>query len=84
MPRRRRNQDAYLDRLTTLVQRKAEVERQIVQHTQELAKHCRAATEELEAVAKGRSNDVDGAIEDLKNAAVDTEDAEQQARDSSS
>ncbi|KAK5049553.1 hypothetical protein LTR84_004482 [Exophiala bonariae] len=65
----RRDQNSYLDRLGELVARKAEIERQIVRHTQELAEHCRTTTEEFEAVLHGRSHDVHGAIEDLKNAA---------------
>lgn len=82
--RRRQNQNTYLDRLTTLLQRKAEVERQLVRHTQDLAELCTTATEEFEAVIKGRSDDVDGAIEDLESVVTDAEGGKQQARDHSS
>lgn len=82
--RRKRNQDAYLNRLTTLLQRKAEVERQIVQHTRELTELCTTTTQEFEAVVKGRSDDVDEAIRDLLNAAADAEGDKQQAKDHSS
>lgn len=58
---RNRIQDQQLTKLLTLAQRKAEVEAQIIKHTQELADAYTAIREEFEAVLKGRSEDVEEA-----------------------
>ncbi|KAI1612306.1 hypothetical protein EDD36DRAFT_466142 [Exophiala viscosa] len=58
--------DAHVTKLLTLTLRKGEIEAQIVKHTQELADAYIAMRGEFEAVVKGRSEDVDGAIEALK------------------
>ncbi|KEF62766.1 uncharacterized protein A1O9_00739 [Exophiala aquamarina CBS 119918] len=79
----RRGQDAYLDRLTTLLQRKAEVERQTVRHTRDLANLCTTTTEEFEAIAKGRSDEVGESIRDLESAVVDVENDKQRPKDRS-
>ncbi|KAK5192898.1 hypothetical protein LTR99_010226 [Exophiala xenobiotica] len=60
-----RIQDAHLSRLLALSRRKAEVEAQIVEHTRELADAFLAVKEEFEAVLRGRSADVNEAIESL-------------------
>ncbi|KAK5461346.1 hypothetical protein LTS15_003409 [Exophiala xenobiotica] len=60
-----RIQDAHLSRLLALSHRKAEVEAQIVEHTRELADAFLAVKEEFEAVLRGRSEDVNEAIESL-------------------
>lgn len=58
---RNRIQDQQLTKLLTLAQRKAEVEAQIIRHTQELADAYTAIRKEFEAVLKGRSEDVEEA-----------------------
>ena len=60
-----RAQSAFLDRLATLVQRKADIESQIIKHTRELADAYMEIKEEFEAVLRGRSEDVNEAIEVL-------------------
>ena len=52
--------------LLTLTHRKGEIEAQIIKHTQELADAYIAIRGEFEAVLKGRSEDVDEAIEALE------------------
>ncbi|KAK5055808.1 hypothetical protein LTR69_008183 [Exophiala sideris] len=61
-----RIQDAHVTKLLTLTQRKSEVEAQIIEQTQELADAYFAIRGEFGAVLKGRSEDVDEAIEVLK------------------
>lgn len=58
-------QEDHLTRLLTLSQRKANVEDQIIKHTRELANAYVAVQAEFDAVLRGRSEDVQEAIEAL-------------------
>ena len=49
----------------TLLRRKAEVEKQILQHTQELAEQYMSTKAEFETVLQGRSEDVHEAFKEL-------------------
>ena len=53
-------------RLLALTQKKADVERQIVQHVQELAEAYDVVKAEFHAVLKGRSEDVHAAMNTLR------------------
>ena len=64
-------QATYLDRLATLVQRKADIESQIIKHTRQLADAYLEIKEEFEVVLRGRSEDVSKAIGVLNGLGVD-------------
>ncbi|KAJ9606394.1 hypothetical protein H2200_009355 [Cladophialophora chaetospira] len=55
---RKRIQDDFVTRLLALAQKKAEIEKRIVQHVQELAEAYDVVKGEFQAVLKGRSEDV--------------------------
>ena len=61
----KRVREAQLARLLALSQRKADIESQIFQHVRELADAYEVVREEFEAVLRGRSEDVDEAIQAL-------------------
>ena len=64
-PQRKRAQDSFVDRLLALLQKKADVEKQIITHVQELAEAYEVVKGEFETVLKGRSEDVHEAIKAL-------------------
>jgi hypothetical protein len=66
MAQSKRAQDAFLTRLLTLTQKKGSIEEQIVQHVQELAEAYELVKSDLQAVLKGRSEDVHDAINALR------------------
>ncbi|EXJ65382.1 hypothetical protein A1O7_01723 [Cladophialophora yegresii CBS 114405] len=61
----KRVQDVFVTRLLALVRKKADLEKQIVQHVQELAGAYEVVKEEFQAVVQGRSKDVQDAINAL-------------------
>jgi hypothetical protein len=64
---RKRARDAFVTRLLTLTRKKANLEQQIVQHVQELAEAYEVVREEFQAVVKGRSEDIQEAIDALRD-----------------
>ena len=62
---RKRVQDVFVTKLLALAQKKADVEKQIVQHVQELAEAYDIVKGEFQAVLNGRSDDVHEAINAL-------------------
>ncbi|KIW71979.1 hypothetical protein PV04_00204 [Phialophora macrospora] len=62
---RKRVRDGFATRLLALTRKKAILEQQIVQHVQELAQAYEEVREEFQAVVKGRSEDIQEAINAL-------------------